>query len=205
MHIITKEGKKLINYYTSHDCFLEDIDVYIAENHHFSFLDYTEGLLDLVSGHLLYWCFKNYSEDEKAKHIYEELIKKNAILSRLTKDGDPNPESTIYEFGGKSLYYDVREEDLSYSENYEEYYAKLEDDAILHLSPEEFEDLGGELSESYNEEKDEDYMAIEFSWKSGNVYFFMSKEQNQEMHDYLLKCVNELNVIYASLNMKVIG
>jgi len=42
------------------------------------------------------------------------------------------------------------------------------------------------------------------SWKSGNVYFFMSKEQNQEMYDYMLKCVNELNVIYASLNMKVI-
>lgn len=27
MHIITKEGKKLINYYTSHDCFHEDIDI----------------------------------------------------------------------------------------------------------------------------------------------------------------------------------
>jgi hypothetical protein len=94
---------------------------------------------------------------------------------------------------------------LSYSENYKEYFAKLEDDAILHLSPEEFEDLGGELSESYDEEKDEDYMAIEFSWKSGNVYFFMSNEQNIEMHEYLMKCVNELNQIYSKLKMKVIG
>ena len=31
-----------------------------------------------------------------------------------------------------------------------------------------------------------EYSAIEFSWKSGNVYFFIVIEENQEMYNYLL-------------------
>ena len=201
MDIINKDGDILEHIYTSHDRFLEDINYYISENFCFSVsVDDTIDLLDCVCGHLLYWQYKTYSDDSQAKLIYDGLFKQNEILQRLIKIGDSSPELVIYEFNGKSLYCSFNEDDIVYVADSESYFAMLKDNSKLYFTKEEFEEMGGEITLSVDEEE----VYIEFSWSS-YVYFFMNNEDVIKMNDYLNKCILEINNIYLSLEIKIIN
>jgi hypothetical protein len=201
MEIINKEGQTLEHIYTSHDRFLEDIDDYIDSNYYFnvSKVDTIE-LLDVVCAHLLFCYYESFSEGSQAKLIYDDLFTQNDILKRLTKLGDPNPELVIYEFEGTSLYYDVKSENVSYSDDFETFTAILDNGKLI-MTKEEFEELGAELN--FPVDEDEEF-SFDFSWSCGDVFFFMSEENQLIMNEYLNQCIVELNRIYSSLNMDTI-
>ncbi len=198
MHVIDKDGNILEHIYSSHDKFLEDIDAYIFDNFCFSVsVNDTIKLLDCVCGHLLYWQYKNYSEDSKAKLIYDGHFKQNEILQRLIKIGDSTPELVIYEFNGTSLYYSFNENDIEYVADSESFFATLEENSKLWFTKADFLEMGGEI---ILDEEDKDGNFIEFSWSS-SVYFFMKNDNLMKMNEYLNKSILELNNIYSSFNL----
>jgi hypothetical protein len=203
MHVINREGIIIEHIYSSHDRFLEDIDDYINENFNFRVSkDNSIDLLDVVCGHLLHWQYKTYQNDEQAKLVYNEKFKENEILKRFINNGDPTPELVLYEFKGISMYYDFSEDDIENSADFETFTASLENGLKLSMSKEEFAEMGGEI---ILPEEEEDEVIIEFSWPSGDVYFFMKKEDEKAMSEYLVKSIVELNTIYASLDLPLIN
>jgi hypothetical protein len=202
MVIINKVGQTLEHIYTGNDRFLEDIDDYISSYYSFRVSeDDTIELLDVVCAHLLFWSYETFNDDSQAKLIYDELFSQNDILKRFTELGDPTPELIIYEFDGTSLYYDVVSENVSYSDDFETFTAVLKNGKLI-MTKEEFEELGAELS--YPVDEDEEFY-FDFFWSTGDVYFFMSEENQIKMKEYLNKCIVELNRIYSSLNMDTIN
>ncbi|MEY3498845.1 MAG: hypothetical protein RL308_514 [Bacteroidota bacterium] len=203
MHVINREGIIIEHIYSSHDRFLEDIDDYINENFNFRVSkDNSIDLLDVVCGHLLHWQYKTYQNDEQAKLVYNEKFKENEILKRFINNGDPTPELVLYEFKGISMYYDFSEDDIENSADFETFTASLENGLKLSMSKEEFAEMGGEI---ILPEEEGDEVIIEFSWPSGDVYFFMKKEDEKAMSEYLVKSIVELNTIYASLDLPLIN
>jgi hypothetical protein len=202
MYIINKEGKKLDEFYWSHDRFLEDIDDYISDNYNFIVSkENSVDLLDVVCGHLLYWYYKALDDEPQAKIIYKDLFQQNEIINRLIKIGDPTPELVIYEFDGISVYDELRDGNVILKESYDTIEINLDYNGILYLTAEEFKELGGEINLP---EGDEDDIMIDFFGSSGSVYFFMNSNDEIEMNNYLIKCVEELNKIYNTLGMKII-
>lgn len=202
MTIINNDGDILEYFYLSHDRFLEDLDLFISENFCFRVaINETINLLDCVCGHLLFWHYKSKSDNSQAKLIYDGLFKQNLILNRLIKIGDSTPELVIYEFNGTSLYYSFTENDIEYVPDSESFYVMLEGDSKLYFTKEEFEKMGGEITLPTDED---DEVIIDFLWSS-NVYFFIKNDNLIKLHDYLHKCILELNTIYLSLEMKIIN
>ena len=201
MHVINKEGIRLDEMYSTHERFLEDIDDYINENYVFRVnRDYSIDLLDVVCGHLLHWQYKTYADDTHARLIYNDFFQQNEILNRLIKTGDPTPESVIYEFDGISVYDDLNDRNVLRKDTYENFEINLDAYGILHLTAEEFEDLGGEITLP---EDEEDEVEIDLSC-SGNVFFFMKESDEEIKQEYMIKCIEELNKIYSSQGMKLI-
>ncbi len=100
------------------------------------------------------------------------------------------------------MYYDFNEDDIENSADFETFIASLENGLKLSVSKEEFAEMGGEI---ILPEEEEDEVIIEFSWPSGDVYFFMKEEDENAMSQYLVKSIDELNTIYASLDFPLIN
>jgi hypothetical protein len=201
MYVINKEGIRLDLIYFGHDRFLEDIDDYIAENYFFkTSKDNPIELMDVVCGHLNYWKYKTYSDNQQAKLIYDECFQQNEIINRLIKIGDPIPELVIYEFDGISVYDELNDRNVIEKETYETIEINLDYNGILILTAEEFEDLGGEITLP---EEEDDELYIDLSC-NGDVYFFMTDINEKLMGDYMIRCVGEINKIYSSLGLPLI-
>jgi hypothetical protein len=199
MHVVNDEGKILEHVYRSHDRFLEDLGFYIKNYFDHGASTDTFSLLDQVCAHLMKWEYKTLEEDEGAKNVYHE-IQKNEVLRRFTELGYSIPELVIYEFDGTSVYDDFGSKDVEPDEKFENFTATLRIGYTLMMSKEDFEEMGGEVILP-DDETDE--VTIEYRTPS-DVYFFMSEDSQQEMHEYLLKCVMELNKIYSYLGLKMI-
>jgi hypothetical protein len=155
--------------------------------------------LDQVCAHLLKWEYRAFEKDGPAKNVHHEF-EKNEVLQRFTELGSSMPELVIYEFNGISVYDGIGSDDIEPDEKFENFTATLETGYKLMMSKEEFEEMGGEVIPP-DDEIDE--VTIEYRTTS-DVYFFMSEDSQQEMHEYLLKCVIELNKIYSDLGLKMI-
>jgi hypothetical protein len=199
MHVVNDEGKILEYVYSSHDQFLEDLDSYIENYFKYGALTRTFSLLNQVCAHLMNWEYKALEKDEHAKNVYREF-QKNEVLQRFAESGSSTPELVIYEFNGTSVYDDFGSDDVEPDENFENFTATLRTGCKLMMSKVEFEEMGGEviLPDDETDEVTIEYMS------SSDVYFFMSEDSQQEMHEYLLKCIMELNKIYSDLGLKMI-
>lgn len=201
MHVINKEGKKLDFIYASHDRFLEDIDDYIKENHLFevSRSNYIY-LMDVVCGHLKFWQYEKYNENQEFKLIYDNYFQKNHVLHRLMKDGDPIPELVIYEFNGISVYDELNGDNVILKDSFETFEIQVDYNGKLIMTSEEFEDLGGEI---ILPEDEDDELEIELGC-SGDVYFFMEESDEKLMGDYMILCIEEINNIYSIFGLPLI-
>lgn len=199
MHVVNDEGKILEHVYSSHDRFLEDLGFYLENYFEHGALTDTFSLLDQVCAHLLKWEYKAMAKDEHAKNVHHEF-EKNEVLQRFTELGSSMPELVIYEFNGISVYDGIGSDDIEPDEKFENFTATLDTGYKLMMSKEEFEEMGGEVIPP-DDETDE--VTIEYM-SSSDVHFFMSEDSQQEMHEYLLKCIMELNKIYSDLGMKMI-
>lgn len=201
MYVINKEGDRKDFVYSSHDRFLEDINHYISENRIFEISrNNTIGLLDLVCGHLNYWKYKSYNDNQQAKLIYNDFFQQNEVINRLIKLGDPIPELVIYEFRGISVYDELNGRNVIQKESYEILEVQLEINGILFLSAKEFAELGGEIT--FPEDEDDEIEIYLSCW--GDVYFFMTESDEKEMGEYMLECIVELNKIYSTQGLQLI-
>jgi hypothetical protein len=201
MHVIDKEGIRLDNIYTNHDRFLEDIDDYINENHVFLVSKNNPiDLMDVVCGHLNYWQYETYSDNQQAKFIYDECFQQNEIINRLIRLGDPIPELVIYEFNGISVYDELRESNVIHKETYETIEVQLEYNGVLYLSAEELAELGGEIN--LPEDEDDEVLIDLLNW--GNVYYFMNEDDENKMGENMIKCIEEINKIYSDQGLRLI-
>jgi hypothetical protein len=201
MYITNKEGYRLDFIYSSHDRFLEDLDIFISENHIFkvSAVNSTD-LLDVVSGHLLYWCYEKYEDNSQAALIFDDLFRNNVQINGLIEIGDSTPEMILYKFNGVSVYDQLTDENVLPKQTHNTIEIKLDNHGILFLTIEEFEGMGGEITFP---EDENDELSFDF-FRSGDVYFFMTDYDENSMREYLIKCIDEINKIYASLDICLI-
>jgi hypothetical protein len=203
MHVINKDDDLLEHLYTSHDRFLEDIDEYIDENYIYTASNEDSiAMLDLVCGHLLYWYYQTYQENSQAKLLYDDLFAKNEILNRIISSGGSTPESVIYEFNGISIYDELNDNNIIRKESYESIEIELEHYGRLFLTIEEFEDIGGEVNLP-DEDDEDDEAYFELSCR-GDVFFFMKKEDEIAMAQYLEESINALNSIYSNVGLPTV-
>jgi hypothetical protein len=196
MKIVSKDGSVSDFVYQSHDRWLDDYAHFLKAEFTYSVIEGSMAdLLDRVSAHLNHWM------DKKDEAPLNKTIQENQVLARVFNvcGSIIQPELIIYEFGGRSIYDEIQSEDISYDEKSKTLEIKLYNDAIFEISQEDFEDIGGEII--LPEDEDEE---IEFEYSIGEVYFFMTDDQEEELRSYLLMCINELNKIYESFGLPLI-
>lgn len=203
MHLVKNDGKVLNYAYMSNVFWLDDLDFFIKSEYRF---EVSKGssvdLLDKVCAHLTYW----NTDNREAENISEKVVQKISEHSKLDRilglNGDiVNPELVIYDFNGTSIYDQISDNKITYIPENESLIIEIsEKDCKFILSREDFENyFNGEIM--MPEEDDDE---IFFGHSTGNVVFFMTPHDEEDMIIYLTSCIKALNEIYESLGMQVI-
>jgi hypothetical protein len=199
MHLVNNEGTVLNNMYTSSVHWLDDLDDFIKWG--FQFETKGLGLLDLVCAHLLYWELEESQGIHDREKVLSKINEKPSLGRVLGLNGWP--ELVIYEFNGTSVYDEISDDKIKYFPDSDSLEIDLsEKDSILHLSKEDFENyFGGEILPPDEDDEEEEF---EYGHSTGNVVFFMSKQNEELMDEFLNSCLIALNEVYESLGMKTI-
>lgn len=201
MHLVTKNNERLNFTHQYFDRWLEDIDDFVATE--FKYETSKKEMLDCYCAHLAFWnpSFSFSRSHEKSATIWNR-IKSDPFLNQLVrvKDGY-DPSAHIYTFGGVSIYDELCSENFRYDKKKNIIYIDFDNIYRLILNEEEFKYIGGEKN-YYQEEGDYE---IDLDYISdGWIYFFQNEDQTKKMGNYLIECINTLNVIYEEQGLQSI-
>lgn len=193
MNLIRKDKEILNCVYSFHERWGDDLDWFIKS--YFKFTIEKENMLDCLCAHLAYWN-PTFNDDNKYSASIWEKIKSNKILnSRVNVEEGFVPEIQIAYFEGYTIYDQISSEKIRYNEDKKEFIVSIDEEHELILNEKEFEEVGGEINSL---EDQEDFDLPKFDYGGGNSYgyIFQSPSQSKLMTDYLIECINALNVIY---------
>jgi hypothetical protein len=199
MHLLNSNGEKLNVVYVTHDRFLEDLEWYVKENSSRKPATGTVELLDRVCAHILDWKLRSGDADAQAKLVFERM-ESNGTLQLIAQLGWPIPELVIYKFDGITTFNKFGSDDILPDGKFETFKVLTKTGATLVFSKEELEEAGGEAIPPESE-CDE----AEIYWSSSTVHFFMKACDEEMMRSYLVRCIAELNKVYAGLGLETIA
>jgi hypothetical protein len=197
MHLLNPHGEILNVVYVAHDRFLEDLESYVNDNFTREPATGTVELLDRVCAHILHWKLK--SDDAHAQAVFKRL-ESNGLLQLIAQLAWPIPELVIYRFNGVTTFDEFRSDDIVPDQNFDTFTVLTRSGSTLVFSKDELEDAGGEAIPPESEHDE-----AEIHWPSSAVHFFMKPGDEERMRSHLVRCIDELNKVYASLGLETIA
>ena len=201
MILVKKNGETLNCVYSFHDRWLEDLDWFIKS--YFEFIIEKDNILDYLCAHLAYWNPTFNYNNQNSASIWERIKSDKILNSRVDVEEGYVPEIQITYFEGYTIYDQIRSEYISHNEDKREFIISIDEEYELILNEKEFEEIGGELH-SVEDQEDFDLPSFDYG-VNGYGYIFQSLSQSQLMSDYLINCINALNVIYKDSGLDIIS